>query len=247
MTDANSRLPSGRPLRAARNDAKRLAHETGIPLSVAQDRVAQSNGAAPGWAKAVQAIRSAAPAPAQLTSASRPTMTRADLQKVFENHPITRYGYGPSDDAVRSLGSYQSALQKGQAELLEHMDECSKALQFLAHVEMRKTNNPRVGTSYGLKHRAEGYIRWTLDRPEIAYVSNGAFICAALHLGFELRTWGSPNVTFNMSSRSPVFEWGRLKAKARTDRLPPSSFQRLGSLEDQLGLEKTPNPWGFLN
>ena len=40
-------------------------------------------------------------------------------------------------------------------------------------------------------------------------MANGAFICAALHLGFEMQRTdpSSPNAYFNMSAKSPVFEW----------------------------------------
>lgn len=246
MTDANLRFPSGRPLRACRNDAKRLAISAKIPLFEAQDKIAMQNGAQYGWSRAVAVMRSAALAPVVSTLPHGPRMVASDIEAVMQLYPVTRYGFGPSDHAVGELQSYQLALQAGQDDLLANADECSKALQFLTHVQKRKTNNPRVGTSYGLKHRAQGFIRSTAGAPSDGYVSNGALICAAVHLGFEPKHWGSPNVTFNMSSRSPVFEWARLKERARTGNLMPEGFPRLNALEDQLGTNKTPDPWNFL-
>lgn len=246
MTDANLRFPSGRPLRACRNDAKRLALSKGISLSEVQDKIAALNGAPLGWSRAVNAMRSAVLAHVAPTIPSGPRMVASDIEAVMRLYPVTRYGFGPSDYAMGELRSYQRALQAGQDELLANADECSKALRFLAHVSKRKTDNPRVGTSYGLKHRAEHFIRNTVGAPSDEYVSNGALICAAVHLGFELKHRGSPNVTFNMSSRSPVFEWAHLKEKARTGNLMPEGFPRLNALEDQLGTIKTPDPWEFL-
>lgn len=246
MTDANLRFPSGRPFRACRNDAKRLALSAKIPLFEAQDKIAMQNGAPHGWSRAVAAMRSAALAPVVSPLPHGPRMVASDIEAVMRLYPVTRYGFGPGAYAVEELGSYQRALQAGQDDLLANVDECSKALRFLTHVQKRKTDNPRAGTSYGLKHRAEHFIRNTVGAPSDDYVSNGALMCAAVHLGFELKHWGSPNVTFNMSSRSPVFEWARLKERARTGQLMPEGFPRLNALEEQLGTIKTPDPWEFL-
>lgn len=243
MTDAHLRFPSGRPLRACRNDAKQLSRDAGISLAEAQDRVALNNGATSGWSRAVQALRSTPTAPLLPPALKRSAMSAADVQFILESYPITRYGYGPSAHDVQASGSYQRALERGQADLLSSISECSKAFQYLIHVDKRKTTNSRVGTSYGLKHRAEEFLRRTPDAPSDAYVSNGALICAALHLGFEMHYWGSPNVTFNMSSRSSVFEWDRLKEKARTGNLSPTLFKRLNALEERFSMEKTGNPW----
>jgi hypothetical protein len=57
--------------------------------------------------------------------------------------------------------------------------------------------------SYSLKHRVE---RWATRRGvEDYYVSNGAFIAAAIHCGFTQK-WiiDTPNVWFNISKRSPA-------------------------------------------
>lgn len=140
-----------------------------------------------------------------------------DIRTIFERQPnLTRFGYGHSHSAAAEAGSFRAAIVAGQRDLFDHVDECNKALRFLQHVEKRKTNNSRVGNSYVLKHQADFYLRHVeIERPEIPYVSNGAFICAALHCGFVMTTAVDlgPNVTFNISSRSPVFEWRRVMGR----------------------------------
>lgn len=67
-----------------------------------------------------------------------------------------------------------------------------RAVEWLRHIPTRKTVN--LG-SYGLKHQAE---RWGGD-----YVSNGALIAAAIHLGFKVeRISGTPNALINVAGRS---------------------------------------------
>lgn len=55
----------------------------------------------------------------------------------------------------------------------------------------RKTINKRFG-SYGLKHRAEDWAG--------SYITNGAFIVAALQAGYVMQPhgFGSPNGSFNV-------------------------------------------------
>lgn len=65
-----------------------------------------------------------------------------------------------------------------------------------------KTVRRTRGTSYGLKHRVEN---WAItEQQDDPYVSNGAFIVAALRLGYVLKRArgsksGSQNVYFNIA------------------------------------------------
>ena len=64
-----------------------------------------------------------------------------------------------------------------------------RAVEWLRHIPKRKTVN--FG-SYWLKHQAE---RWSGD-----YVSNGALIAAAIHLGFKVEHIdGTPNALINVA------------------------------------------------
>jgi hypothetical protein len=59
------------------------------------------------------------------------------------------------------------------------------------YVQPRKTINPRR-SSYGLKHTVED---WAGD-----YITNGAFIAAAIAEGYRIdQIGGGPNAHFNMS------------------------------------------------
>lgn len=244
VDDNQLHFPSGRSVGNCRNDAKRLARDSGIPLAAAQDRVAAENGGAGTWAQSLRVLRERPSQEAidSLPSSALPFMKREDVLAVISKHPITLFGYGPYRDEVIKLRSYRAALEAGQEQLLNRIDECNKAVMFLRYVNKRKTLNSKVGSSYGLKHRAEGFLKSLRDAPKDPYVANGAFICAAIHAGFEFKTHlDSPNVTFNMSSRSPVFEWGRLKSRARASwamRLTGDAV-RLKELEDLLELEGT--------
>ena len=166
-------------------------------------------------------------------------MTHNDVRAVLSKHPelsLTHFGLGPNAQNLKAVaGQYGRAVELGQAELLDALDECNKACLFLSHVEKRKTIN-RKWSSYGLKHQAEGFVRSRTDRPENAYVANGALICAALHLGFDVQRAekSSPNAYFNMSSRSPVFEWRRLVAARSMTHYDPAKRLRLSVLCDRL-------------
>jgi len=67
-----------------------------------------------------------------------------------------------------------------------------RAVDWLDHIPKRKSVN--YG-SYDLKHQAE---RWAHD-----YVSNGALIAAAIHLGFKVeRIPGTPNALISVAGRA---------------------------------------------
>jgi hypothetical protein len=83
-----------------------------------------------------------------------------------------------------------------------------RAISFLSRVRHTKTIRPRP-SSYGLKHIAEKYPCTYPEGEPLGphYVSNGALIAAAIHLGFSYKKytdhlgWRLCNVTFNMSRR----------------------------------------------
>lgn len=97
------------------------------------------------------------------------------IKEVKDQHPdLTAFGFG------------------GQGEINPtHVQICIQWL--LAHdaLDRRKTINNRL-TSYGWKHKVE--------KDTGKYVSNGAFICAALYLGYKMKRLSltSPNVYFNI-------------------------------------------------
>lgn len=235
------KFPSGRTVGNCRKDAKRLARERGIDLSQAQDEIARANGTTKPWHYAVADLRSAGPIILPVDPGDLP-MTADDVRAVLEKHfELTQFGIGPNSQSLKDASNhYGRAIERGQAQLLARVDECNRALTFLRHVEPRKTINRKM-SSYGLKHTAEGFLRSLTDPPANAYVANGAFICAALHLGFEMQRThlSSPNVYFNMSSKSPVFEWRRLASDRLVPIYYPVKRARLAELAAQLGADTT--------
>ena len=78
-------------------------------------------------------------------------------------------------------------------------DEVDLCRWFISELGAPKLKRIRRGnSSYGWKHAVERWLRATKSRA--AYVSNGAFIQAALDLGFEISVSDqSPNAWFNFN------------------------------------------------
>ncbi|MBC3810091.1 hypothetical protein [Undibacterium aquatile] len=228
------KFPSGRSVGNCRNDAKRLARQENIPLHEALDRVAATNGVAQPWARAMTLVGDGVTG----QRSSPDAITVDDIRAVMEKWPhLSHSGFEVS---CRPNESYREVLAASRKQLLEAVDECNRAARFLKHIERRKTINLKAGSSYGLKHEVE-YFCHSFPNAEYTnqYVANGSFICVALHLGFEVQPthFGSPNVYFNISSRSPVFEWRRLKDRANGLYYYPKDVERLAELEVDLGLK----------
>ncbi|MFZ3088870.1 MAG: hypothetical protein WA123_12490, partial [Methylotenera sp.] len=195
-------FPSGRSLRNCRSDAKRLSRSKNIPLHQALDEIAKNNGMDVPWAKAVSILSSGQDSLASISVIER-MMTIRDIEVVMNMHPrLTHFGIGISYRPSMTADERTDSFNKNRAALLDAVDECNKACMFLRHVNKRKTLNDSYG-SYGLKHRVEHYMK-RIEGVDNYYVANGSFICAAIYMGFEydqIRSM-SPNVSFNVSSRS---------------------------------------------
>jgi len=116
-------------------------------------------------------------------------MTRNEAEKsidavMSEWKDLTCWGFS-------RLGA--EGFEKARAELrTEGASYFLHAIDWLGHIPKRKTVN--YG-SYGLKHQAERWAR--------GYVSNGALIAAAIHLGFKVkRVPGTPNALINVAGRT---------------------------------------------
>lgn len=238
------RFPSGRSIGNCRKDAKRLAREQKIPLHEAQNQVARLNGIDLPWGLAIQKTI-AVPEADSLSSQPTKVMTVSDIQRVIKDHPrVTHFGMGVPLRGIKNMEEHHLAMLESKQQLLNAVDECNRACLFLTHVEKRKTFNPRVGSSYGLKHQTEGFLRAHpgAERSD-CYVANGSFICAAIFLGFDYKveSYDSPNVHFNMSSRSPAFVWRKLRNKRPSSLYQPDLFARLQAYEKQLGIRVASN------
>ena len=161
-------------------------------------------------------------------------MSQSDILSVMAACPdLTHFGSGVYRTHKQSAAERSAIFEREREALAGALDECNRALRFLKHCVKRKTINTHH-TSYGLKHMAEDYLDCLPDVSN-SYVANGAFICAAIHLGFDVApaALGSPNVRFNISDRSPVIEWLRLSDGGRRT---AESRAKLASLERELGV-----------
>jgi hypothetical protein len=124
-----------------------------------------------------------------------PAVTKDSLGLVMERYPtLTAFGFGIFEDPrANAAVDYERQFHDCRVMLLQSIEQCSHAFQWLEPVAKIKTINERH-SSYGLKHWVERYY-------SPYYCSNGAFIAAALLLGFKVYQDG-PNASFNMSQRS---------------------------------------------
>lgn len=227
------KFPSGRSVANCKKDANRLKKIQNIPLHEALNVVAKDNGLSMPFHKAVALIK----------NSSSQIMTRGDIQAVLDKHlELTHFGIGlyRQYTAEFNVKKYRATFEKERQSLLDAVDECNRACRYLAHMNKRKTINS-FSSSYGLKHRVEEFIERMGD--ETPYIANGAFICAAIHMGFNYKqgSYGSPNVFFNMSVRSPVWQWKELKDIATQAMLATKGkYNKLELLEKELGF---PDPF----
>lgn len=119
-------------------------------------------------------------------------MKRNEISEIIEQYPmLNSFGFGLFNGGKgMSEEEKQSELVRHRNELLESGDRCDAVCQWLENVAKIKSIN-QGQSSYGLKHIAED---------DIGYVTNGVFICTAIHMGFRCEVHG-PNAYFNMSQR----------------------------------------------
>ncbi len=163
-------------------------------------------------------------------------ITRSDILAVMEAHPLlTHFGMGIYFDRNKTLEERNRDFEANRKSLANAENECERACQFLTHVNARKTIDTR-SSSYGLKHAVERYMK-NLAEVENPYVANGSFIVAALHMGFEMAPShaGSPNVCFNFSRKSPIFEW--LKLKEQNYWMSLKEREKYRALSHELGVD----------
>jgi hypothetical protein len=96
-------------------------------------------------------------------------MTRDDINAVITKIPTL------NDSGIGLPKEQMGDLPKEQARLLDRVDVCTKVCEWLEPLHFTETVN-RKHTSYGLKRLFEDATK--------EYVSDGAFIAAAVHSGF---------------------------------------------------------------
>lgn len=130
--------------------------------------------------------------------------TNQDFLKAIEKEPyLIDFGIHCSSHIDRKLTSKENKeIYLGQRDSFAHSGyrEFSLCCEWLRDCQKRKTINTSF-SSYGLKHMVEKWARKT--GKDDYYVSNGAFIAAAIHMDFDWKPdFDSPNVRFNISGKS---------------------------------------------
>ena len=130
-------------------------------------------------------------------------ITQQQLDAVLATNPqLQGNGLAPF-----GVGGTPGRIDLGQVDL---------AIRWLDYHGRRATINPKY-SSYGLKHMAEKTA--AILRPNaIPYISNGAFIAAAIHLGYRVaQILDTPNVRVNISMKKKIQDELLEKAKGTTE------------------------------
>lgn len=125
---------------------------------------------------------------------SEPAVTLADVQALAAKHRVTPCGHLPNAYAPHEQGAWDPRL-----------DEIERARAFIRAGDHPIYRGPR--SSYHLKHEVENWHTVT-GRPGRRYVSNGAFILAAILEGLKpRRIWyvddAGRRLTINSKTRLP--------------------------------------------
>ena len=137
-----------------------------------------------------------------LATLNEPATPRSDsieaqISRVLDEYPdLTIFGFrrvGGNGAGAVSRASNPRAFHKERSELLEPVGvrQVERCIEYLALLPKTRSAKPREGrdlpTSYGLKHRVEGWLRSGAGRAdEDAYTANGAIIVAALIAGVPI-------------------------------------------------------------
>lgn len=127
-------------------------------------------------------------------------MSKEDIQKAINRLPQLTYNGVTYNRKMLSRQEFEKKFSEDRERLLNSTQTFLDTCKWLSDVKRIKTIN-RKHTSYGLKHIVE---------KDIGYVSNGVFIAAAIHCGFDFKHDDTPNVMFNMSEKS-IKEKDRVK------------------------------------
>lgn len=106
-------------------------------------------------------------------------VTRQQIRVILDdNSELNNFGWGLlGGGRGMTMQRYQAKIKEGQQSLLNELDAINKCVEWLADVAKTKTLN-RKRTSYDYKHIVE---------EDIGYLSNGAFIVAAILAGFTVK------------------------------------------------------------
>lgn len=132
--------------------------------------------------------------------------TEHDFLKALEKEPyLIDFGIRCSQHFDRNKSSEENfATFQALRESFSNsgFKEFAVCCEWLSGCTKRKTINMSY-SSYGLKHMVEAWAK-KQGRADY-YVSNGAFIAASIHMGYDWKLdFDSPNSRFNISKKSPA-------------------------------------------
>ncbi|WP_428304411.1 hypothetical protein [Lacipirellula sp.] len=122
-------------------------------------------------------------------------ISEENLGAVMERCPnLGAFGFGSFGQYHPEFpGNATKELKQDRGELLRGFAQFQTACEWLAKIEKSRSTN-QTCSSYALKHRVERFYA-------PFYCCNGAFIAAAIHMGFKWVEDG-PNACFNMKQAS---------------------------------------------
>ncbi|EMI5620036.1 Uncharacterised protein [Acinetobacter baumannii] len=215
-------FPSGLSVQRAKKRAKELVKsEQAKTQTDALDVISFKEVNKP-WALAMAQLQ-------QNSDSSNYLITLVDIAKVLDQEPLlTANGFGHADNYHESFYKRRT-FHDSKTEYIKHfhesreilrnsLDECQRCCMYLQHLKKLKTVRYSLG-SYGLKHSVERYHR-KLNLFDNAYVSNGAFICSAIHMGFSVMRKDDldPNAWIFASLQSDIIVWERLLEEQKSFR-----------------------------
>lgn len=124
--------------------------------------------------------------------------SQADLFNAIEKEPLlTNSGIGIFSLRKLTSNERKRKFQEKRGALKNNLEQFQVCCEWLTLCRKRKTINPEIGTSYGLKHQVEKYFN--------KYVTNGSFIAAIIHSGVLYKIDpDSINIEVALSSKLPL-------------------------------------------
>lgn len=231
-------FPSGLSVQRAKKRAKELVKSEQVKTQTAALDVISFKEMNKPWALAMAQLQ-------KKSDSLNHLITLADIERILEQEPLLDYnGFGHSDSYHESFykrytfqdskAEYLQNFKKNRQSLKKALDECQRCCMYLQHLKKIKATRYNL-SSYTFKHSVEYYHR-QLNHFDNVYVSNGAFICAALHMGFKVirKNDTSPNAWICASIQSDIVMWGRLLDQQNS--LEPKELKLLAKLEKKIGL-----------
>ncbi|UYZ83043.1 hypothetical protein MTZ49_10560 [Entomomonas sp. E2T0] len=234
-------FPSGLSSQRAKKRAKELVKSGQFKnLSKALDFISFKEIGMP-WALATYQLKSNYTIPINQNY----LITTTDIERIMEQEPLlTHHGFEYEDffsDSFyqryeySSRENYRQRFKEKRENLKNALEECQKCCLYLQHLNKLKTIRYRLG-SYGLKWSVEQYHYQRGLSHDDAYVSNGSFICAAIHMGFKVirKTSTSPNAWICASVNSDIILWEKFTQDWYT--LSPKEEILLKKIKQRIGI-----------